>query len=170
MKWLRLIDLENSSKEEVKNYKYRKAARAVVFDKDGKIGLLHVGRSNYYKLPGGGVEEGEDTKRACERECEEEIGCDITIGEEIGLIEEYRKDEKLRQESFCYLAKVVGDKREPNLTKSEVRSRFKPIWVGIHQAIELIERNLREGDTHYIERRDSIFIKEVLKRTQIKSY
>jgi 8-oxo-dGTP diphosphatase len=162
MKLLKLINLEDSSEEEVKKYDYRKAARAVVFDEDGNIGLLHVGRSDYYKLPGGGVEEGENTKRACERECEEEIGCDITIGEEIGLIEEYRKAEKLRQESFCYLAKVVGDKREPNFTKSEVRSKFKPVWVNPHQAIKLIERDLEKDDTRYVERRDSIFIKEVL--------
>ena len=44
-------------------YKERRSSRAVVLDGDGKIALLHVTKKNFYKLPGGGVEEGEKHRR-----------------------------------------------------------------------------------------------------------
>ena len=56
------------------DYKPRTAARAVL-KKDGRIALLHVTKHNYYKLPGGGVDEGESIEQALERELLEEVGC-----------------------------------------------------------------------------------------------
>ena len=56
MKQLKLINPENVSEEEVKNYSVREAVRAVVFDEDKKVALLYVSKENYYKIPGGGIE------------------------------------------------------------------------------------------------------------------
>jgi 8-oxo-dGTP pyrophosphatase MutT (NUDIX family) len=91
MKLIKIINPENVSEEEVKGYRTREAGRAVVFDDEGKVALLSVSKENYYKLPGGGVEEGEDKITALHRECQEEIGCDVEIVNELGFIVEYRK-------------------------------------------------------------------------------
>jgi hypothetical protein len=53
MKQLKLINPENVSEEEVKNYSTREAGRAVVFNENKNIALLYVSKENYYKLPGG---------------------------------------------------------------------------------------------------------------------
>ncbi len=53
MRQLKLINPENVSEEEVKNYSTREAGRAVVFDEDKNVALLYVSREDYYKLPGG---------------------------------------------------------------------------------------------------------------------
>lgn len=67
-------------------YKIRRAARAVIFDESGKMALLHVTKDGYHKIPGGGVEDGEDIKEALCREALEEAGCSIEITNELGLI------------------------------------------------------------------------------------
>lgn len=61
MKQLKTIKLnKNLRAEDIQNFKVRKAARAIVFDKDKNIGILFVANHNYHKLPGGGIEDGED--------------------------------------------------------------------------------------------------------------
>ena len=38
----------------------RKTGRAIIFDDAKNVALLHVTKKHYHKLPGGGVEEGEN--------------------------------------------------------------------------------------------------------------
>jgi len=77
--------------------RYRKAVRAIVFDGSGKMALLHVAKHGYHKLPGGGSEEGEDNAMTLRRECIEEIGCAINVGDRIGWVLEYQEKGTLRQ-------------------------------------------------------------------------
>lgn len=162
MKLLKLINPENVSEEEVKNYKVREAGRAVVFDEDGKIALLHVTKKNYYKLPGGGVEDGEDKIIALKRECQEEIGCDVEVVSEIGSIVEYRKMFTLKQTSYCYLAKVKGKKGVPEFTNSEKRNGFENVWLHYDEALKaLIEsKALNNEGRDYIVPRDKTFLEK----------
>lgn len=84
MELIKILNPENASEQEVVKFKVRTAVRAVVYDKDNNIAVLNVSKQYYYKLPGGGVEEGEDIPMALKRECREELGCDIKIHSEVG--------------------------------------------------------------------------------------
>lgn len=162
MKLLKIINPENVSEEEVKDYRTREAGRAVVFDSDGKVALLHVLNENYYKLPGGGIEEGEDKMTALYRECQEEIGCDVEIINEIGFIIEYRKIFTLKQTSYCYLVKVRGEKGNPDFTESEKEKGFEVVWVSYEEAIKALNESKAvsvEGGS-YIVPRDLAFLEE----------
>ncbi|MDD2657600.1 MAG: NUDIX domain-containing protein [Candidatus Pacebacteria bacterium] len=138
MKLLKLINPENASEEEVSTYPVREASRAVVVDEDGHVALLHATRENYFKLPGGGIEAGEDKMRALKRECQEEIGCDITIVGEIGSTIEYRKTLHLKQIPYCYFAKVKGKKGTPNPDEGEKAAGFVPVWLPYDDALRSI--------------------------------
>jgi len=49
-------------------YKLRKATRSIVITNSGKTALLYVSKHNYHKLPGGGIEAGEDIETTLHRE------------------------------------------------------------------------------------------------------
>lgn len=101
MKLLKTINPQNATAKEVEQYLVREAARAVVIDAAGQVGLLKVTKRKFYKLPGGGIEVGESQQTALKRECLEEIGCNIEILDEIGTIVEYRKMFQIKQILHC---------------------------------------------------------------------
>lgn len=163
MKLIKIINPENVSENEVKSYRTREACRAVVTDENDKVALLRVSKENYYKLPGGGIEEGEDKIIALYRECQEEIGCNIEIIKEFGFIVEYRKIFNLKQTSHCFLAKVKGYKGVPDFTDSEKEKGFEVVWLSYKEAINVLNESKAvsiEGSS-YIVPRDLAFIKEV---------
>ncbi|MEP7166486.1 MAG: NUDIX domain-containing protein [Candidatus Woesebacteria bacterium] len=160
MKLLEVINPEAVSESDVKEYPVRETARAVVIDDNGLIALLYVASDNYYKIPGGGIEAGEDRRVALYRECMEEIGCTVEILDEIGSIIEYRKLFTLKQISYCYVAKVKGKKGKPDFTPKEIAEGFKQIWMPYSEALALISKNQatnQEGKS-YIVPRDLTFL------------
>lgn len=164
-----ILNPENASQNEISSYGIREAARAVVFDKNHHIALLHVTRKKYYKLPGGGIEPGENKIGALKRECREEIGCDISEVKKLGKVTEHRKIFKLNQISYCYTAKVHGDKQEPQFTNEEIADGFQVVWVQFEKALELIA-NSKVTETEgkaYIVPRDAAILKMAQKNAAL---
>lgn len=146
------------------DFKERRAARAIVFDENKNIALLHVTKDAYYKLPGGGLEGEEDIHEALARECIEEIGCNIKVIGEVGEILEYRPENKLKQTSYCYIADLVGPKGEPHYEQGELDAGFQPIWVSLDEAISLLKNCKPTFESSYfIIKRDLYFLEEVKK-------
>lgn len=138
----------------------RQAARAVVLNELGQVALLKVGDHNHHKLPGGGVEDGEDMRRALERELLEEIGCEAEVVAEVGEVVEYRDQWKMKQISYCYLAKQVGEQQATSFTQEELDDGFEVIWAAnIDEAISLLERDDPVNyDGRFIKPRDLAFL------------
>jgi len=163
MKELILINPENISEDEVQGYETREAVRAIVVDEDNKVALLYVAKEDYYKLPGGGIEESEDKDSALQRECLEEIGCQVRVTEKLGEITEYRRIFQIKQISYCYLAKVDGAKGQTAYTDEEQERGFKQVWLPYDEALDKIKQNHAtsvEG-RDYIVPRDTRFLQEV---------
>lgn len=130
-------------------YMHRQAARAVVTDDEGAIAIMHAAKSGYYKLPGGGVNEGEEILDALHREMAEEIGCKVNVTGEIGIVQEYRDTVPMTQTSYVYTAVVDSEKGQSEFTEKELNEGFEVIWVeNINRAIELIESDPDPGDEH----------------------
>ncbi len=163
LKVIRQNDVEPGyASAEPAEYKKRFAARAVLKDAAGRIALLHAAQRNYYKLPGGGVEEGEDMALALARELLEEVGAVAEVTGEIGRVEEWRAyGDGLHQVSDAYTAVVTGAIGEPDFTESELAEGFSVVWAkDVDEAIELVlsaEANADAG-VKFMTTRDSAIL------------
>jgi len=126
------------TKEPTTAYKERSAVRVITFNSVGEIAIIFAERDNYYKLPGGGIDPGEDHEVAAQREMQEETGCLIKLRADgcIATTEEFRND--LHQISYCYCADLVDAAGNPTLTEDEVQDKLKHLWVLVDEAKQLM--------------------------------
>jgi 8-oxo-dGTP pyrophosphatase MutT (NUDIX family) len=149
-------------------YRIRKGASAVLLDDESRVALMHVASDNYYKLPGGGLDSGEDAPAALKRELLEEVGASsIEIISEIGQIDEYRGEWGMKGEHYCFLAKLDGPVVDPSRTEEEVDEGYETVWAkDIEEAIKLVESGTPKQYGHDFERlRELTFLQEVNKQT-----
>jgi ADP-ribose pyrophosphatase YjhB (NUDIX family) len=165
MKLIREItnkDVGVPNKEKL-NYRLRKATRTVLFDNQGKIAVLFVSKHKYHKIPGGGLEQGENIKQALTREIKEETGCTATIKGEVGLIIEYKDNSNIIQISYCYISKLKKY-GTPDFTDSERSEGFQLQWMTLDEAIKTITKE--KPDLYHAKfktTRDLAFLKETKK-------
>ena len=154
----------DSPRLDTDTFRIREAARAVVVDENGRVALLKVGKHSYHKLPGGGIDEGEDKIEALSREFIEEIGCDANVIAELGAIVELRDKWELKQTSYCYLAKQFGPISEPEFTPEEIADGFSVVWVdSVDIAITLLENDRPTNyEGLFIQKRDLTLLNHAL--------
>lgn len=88
-------------------------ARVIIFDNEKRILLVsqeHEGRI-IWMVPGGGVEEGENSKEAAVREIKEETGLEVEVDKLIWHVEEVSKERGQRFVNF-FTANIIGGKLE----------------------------------------------------------
>lgn len=141
----------------------REAARAVLLDQKGRVYLMNVSKHGYHKLPGGGVDKGEEILEALERELMEEVGCNADVIAELGIIVEYRDygNGGLNQKSYCYLAKQVGKQAEASLEEGELdEGMFEVKANSIDEAIAILSSDKPDNlEGKFIQKRDLTFLR-----------
>ncbi len=155
--------LPNSPIVDTSAFRKRGAARAVLLDVNGQVYLLNVSKHSYHKLPGGGIDEGEDIKQAMERELMEEVGCKAEIVAELGTVVEYRNydDGGLEQTSYCYLARQSGEQVASALEEGELaEGMFEVKAKSIDDAIALLTQDKPDNlEGQFIQKRDIAFLR-----------
>jgi 8-oxo-dGTP diphosphatase len=131
-----------------------------------EIIIIFVNKGSYYKLPGGGIEAGEDHCVAGEREVKEETGCRVTMEAQcIATVEEWRND--LHQISYCYPARLIEDTGIPELTDDERADGLKHQWISVGDAIKEMDECQPTSELgRYIRERDLFFLKTYAKEIQ----
>ncbi len=128
----------------------RVAVRGIIFI-EGKL-LMIENNFGEAKLPGGGIEDGEDEYQALLREVKEETGYDV-IYESIrpfGEIEEKRLSTQepmiWHQISRLYFCDVDSVQGQCNYTESEKKHGFRQVFYTLDEAIAKNEKMLeKEG-------------------------
>lgn len=123
----------------VEKYRQRFGARGIVIRDDGKIAVFNKSLKNEFKLPGGGIDEGEETAEAFKREVFEETGCKIEIIDFLGTIEELKTQDSFKQLSYVYVGKVIEDTKALHVTEQEEKEGAKLLWETPEKALELIK-------------------------------
>jgi len=126
----------------------REAVRAIIM-RNNKI-LMIASSMEDYKLPGGGVEQGENHEAAVTREVEEETGFTVTyVKDYLGKIVErrldlYKKDQVFEMTSHYYICEIDEKQGALRLDEYEKDLNFHPVWLQISDAIKTNEKLLSE--------------------------
>ncbi len=97
---------------QMKKADIRKAVDAVIEDNDGNVILIkrkYAPFQDYYALPGGFIEKGENAKKALVREVKEETNLDVKILHKIGFYTEEGRDPRGNIHSTAYKCSIIGD-------------------------------------------------------------
>jgi 8-oxo-dGTP diphosphatase len=121
----------------------RVASKAIIV-RDGRL-LVTVNSGDFptfYLCPGGGHEHGEDAYVALRRECREEIGCDVVVGE-LAFVRDYiAADHEFADQDgwvhqlevyfFCSLAPGA----EPRVTGNGDRWQTGIAWIAVDDLVD----------------------------------
>lgn len=118
----------------------RPSARGIII-KDGKLAMIHSIKYDYYKFPGGGIEQNEQRESALIREVLEETGLDVipqTI-KEYGMVHRIQKgdyEDVFIQDNYYYLCDVEDNVHEQKLDDYEKEEKFTLEYVSPKQVID----------------------------------
>lgn len=123
------------TKLEGKEYTERVGAYAVAFDEQGRVALVEapVFRTGnlWLFLPGGGIEPGESDEACIVRECLEETGCSVQVGEFLGVADEYLETQEYMHLTGHFYEVAWGEKvQEP------IETDHTFMWVSVEECYE----------------------------------
>ena len=131
---------------------------------DGKLAMQRD-KDGIYKIPGGGMEKGENYVETLARELREEVGLVLLKDSlvELGEITEIRRDifdadTKYISHSLFFACSVTDERLPITPTASEIKKGYQAVWATPE---EIYETNTRLGKEPWIAR-DTAFIKMLL--------
>ena len=121
----------------------RPSVRGIII-RDGKIAMMHSKKYNYYKLPGGGIEQGETLEETLIREVREESGLIVkpeTIREfgYVRRIEKGRFEDIFIQDNYYFVCEAEAMVMEQALEDYEAEEQFTLEFVFVADAIRVNE-------------------------------
>lgn len=142
--------------------KIKSAGRAVIFNEKNETAIIDVRGGEYFKIPGGGVEAGESIEETVRRESMEEAGVEIEILDKLGEQEFIDpENENLIHHSNCFLARTIGESKNPNFDAWEKSNDFRLMWVDYEKALELFASSkAKDKFGENIWKRDLEFLKK----------
>lgn len=130
----------------------RDSARSIIF-RNGKIAMIHSQKYDYYKFPGGGIENGENPVEAMIRETQEEAGLMVlpeTV-KEYGYVHRIQKSDQnpsecFVQDNYYYLCDAVDGLVSQNLDDYEKKESYRLEYV---EPAFAMKKNLRVKESPY---------------------
>lgn len=140
MKQLFTIDAKDYNPSWPKSY--RPSVRGIIFNKDNLISLIYSQKYHFYKLPGGGIEEGENYLETLIREVKEETGLTVIPSsvQEFGEALRIQKSSALKdtifvQQNYYYICQTTGKVHAQHLDQDEQEADFILTTVSLDEAI-----------------------------------
>ncbi len=136
-----LFELDKKDYEKCTRSYVRNSARSIII-RNGRVAMVHSLKYDYYKFPGGGIEEGESIEDAVVRETLEESGLriDRSTMREYGYVHRIQKntydsEECFIQDNFYFLCEAGEGRAPQKLDAYEARERFTLEFVEPEKAM-----------------------------------
>ena len=128
----------------------RDSARSIMI-RNGRVAMVHSLKYDYYKFPGGGIEEGENPVEAMIRETREEAGL-VVVPESIkeyGLVHRIQRSDKdhtecFIQDNYYYFCEAEDEPVSQELDSYEAQESYRLEFIDPATAIEK-NRSVRES-------------------------
>ena len=145
--------------------KTRIGCRGIVVQ-DGKLLVSREEISDYWMLPGGGLEKDETLTECCVREVLEETGYLVEPIEEFLVLNEYY--EEYRYISHFFICKVVGQGKQQPTAVEKMRGLI-PKWVDIQFFADIVSKYQEYAATN--EEKRGAYLREYTAITEyLKAY
>ena len=152
----RLFTLDLHDYDENSTIVYRPSSRGIIFTQEGRLYLVYSPIEKYYKFPGGGIHEDEDSIDALIREEREETGL-VVIPESVreygSVLRRQKSDRELNaifeQENFYFFCDVSGSNIGQDLDIYESKLGFTLKEVDIDEAIRVNNEYDSENTFNY---------------------
>ena len=130
----------------------RDSARSIII-RNGKVAMIHSEKYDYYKFPGGGIENGEDPIEAMIRETQEEAGLTVipeTV-KEYGYVHRIQRSDKdhsecFVQDNYYYLCDAADGLVSQDLDEYEKKESYQLEYI---EPSLTIEKNRSVKDSPY---------------------
>lgn len=130
----------------------RDSARSIII-RDRKVAMIHSLKYDYYKFPGGGIENGEDPVEAMIRETREEAGLVVIPGtvKEYGYVHRIQRSDKdhtecFVQDNYYYLCEAENEPTSQELDEYEAKESYRLEFV---DAVSAIRKNRSVNESPY---------------------
>ena len=124
--------------------KTRTGCRGIIV-KDGKILVSREEKSDYWLIPGGGLEPQESLEDCCVREALEETGYIVKPLKQFLTLNEYY--EEYKYVSHYFVCEVIGTGHQ-QLTEAEQERGLVPKWIPIEEFLAIVEKHQEYVETN----------------------
>ena len=130
-----LFEMDKKDYDQCTHSFVRNSARSIII-KGRKVAMIYSAKYNYYKFPGGGIENGENPVDAMIRETREESGLVVlpdTV-EEYGYVHRIQRSDRdetecFIQDNYYYLCKAADEVVSQELDDYEARETYTLEYV-----------------------------------------
>ena len=134
----------------------RPSSRGIIF-RGGKLSVIYSRKHKYCKLPGGGIEAGEDSITALIREVREETGLVVkpeTVREfgYVHRIQRGKHEPVFIQDNFYYLCDAKDTQERTEMSREEIDEGFVPVFMTAGEAVAINEEYAAHEHNTMIER------------------
>ena len=119
----------------------RHSARSIII-KEKRVAMVHSLKYDYYKFPGGGIENGESPVEAMIRETREEAGLCIIPGtvREYGLVHRIQRSDRdpsecFVQDNYYFLCEAIEHTVSQDLDEYEAKESYRLEYIDPETAI-----------------------------------